>query len=102
MAILGVDDFKAKLRGQGVVALRGAIVDESQKTWLAESKDASCMQANRAKGAHKGIPMTKAPWIPVLGRFACNFSRKWYAGPFFGARAGAGAPAYKPSSVLSP
>ena len=41
--------FKAT-HGQDVVALRSAIVDESQKTWLAESKDASCMQANRAKG----------------------------------------------------
>jgi hypothetical protein len=47
-------------------------------------------------------PRSQLPWIPVLGRFACHFSRKWCAGPFFGARAGAGAPAHKPSSVLSP
>ena len=50
--------FKAT-HGQDVVALRSAIVDESQKTWLAESKDVSCMQAKRSKEAHRGIPMTK-------------------------------------------
>jgi hypothetical protein len=66
--------------------LRGFV---TRATWLGESAHIS-----RAGG--------ELLWILVLGRFACHFSRKWHAGPFFGARAGAGAPAYKPSSVLSP
>jgi hypothetical protein len=44
----------------------------------------------------------RIPWVPVLGRFACNFSRKGRAGPFFGVRAGGGTSAYNPPSVLSP
>ena len=44
---------------------------------------------------------TRLPWIPVLGRFACIFSRKGHAGPFFGVGGGVTS-TYNPPSVLSP